>query len=225
MKKMLKMILGSGLGVILAIAMIPAATFANSTNSSEPIFNIEAELIKNDNDSVGTFSTNSTNGNADGEVKEVNRTSHEQNSDGSITESFEVKVSLPSGSSSNLITTMDSKGGSKTEAFATANLDITYYLRNNNEEIKIAGISGSWEPNSYIRVTNREVFLTDGSPLNMGNELRRYPSSNSFSYGTGWGWGYYYPGTDYSGAAGWSKATLKPSGMGGSHNLFLQVTL
>lgn len=220
MKKLLQKILC--LGLIMGVSIQPMTTFASSTkNTEEASVNIKPVL------------TDKQSGKAlDKAIKSVKETSSKKSSDGAITKSYEVVVTLQVDTTKTtvdtdgLITPMDATGGTITEADCKATLDITYYLRNYNTEIKITNISGGWQPQSaYIVVNNRVASVTDGGVPPFNKTLRNTPSSNSFYYNTGWDYSTFYPGSDYTGARGYTEADLSIPGMGGSYDLFLKVSI
>lgn len=210
MKKLLSTILCSVLTIGLIIQ--PSTAFASSidkTNSTS----IAMKPILTDNQSGETL---------DSAIKNIKKTYYQTRSDGAIIQSYEVDITLPINNS----TLRDVSGGTITEADCKATLDITYFLSNNNQDIQITNISGGWKPqSSLILVSNRVASVTDGALMPFNKVLRNNPTSNSFSYNTGWAKGTFYPGSEYSGARGYTEATLSIPGMGGSYNLFLPVAI
>ena len=207
MKNLLKSILT--LGLIFGFIISPTTTFASE---NERITLDKPTLINNETGEV-----------MEAAIKNIRRDSYQsRSSNGSITESYTVDVSIPIGD----IRTRDAAGGSITEADCTATLNITYYLRNSGEEINITNISGGWEPQSnYISISNKVASVTDGAIQPLNKVLRENPTSNSFSYDIDWGYVTFYLGSEYSGARGYTEATLSIPGMGGSYNLFLPVCI
>ncbi|WP_067842040.1 hypothetical protein [Amphibacillus sediminis] len=208
-KKFLK-ILPVLLGVIALFLIQPTQTLANSVEL-RPILEVNSLLTNNHTNQLEDATT----------ITEL--TTIKENEDGTITESYEVDVAIPQFH----FRPMDSVGGSKTEGYVKASLDITYFLRDKKSEIKITKFSGKWEPQqSYMKVSNRVASVNDGRGL-FSKTIRKRPTSNSFSYNTGWDYVTYVPhSTDlYTGPRGYTEATLKPEGMGGSYNLFLTVNV
>lgn len=156
-------------------------------------------------------------------IKNIHDARTSKNSDGSITKSYNVDVTIPANAE---IQTYDIGGGSISQASCTATLNITYFMNAAGDQIKITKISGEWIPESNLLIiSNRVVGVTDGRGVFIQKELTKYPTSNTFSYSTGWGYVNYIGSTEYTGARGYIEATLKINGMGGSYDLFLPVGL
>ena len=84
----------------------------------------------------------------------------------------------------------------KDEDALTARLSVTYYFRNNNSEIKITNVSGSWRGSiTPVETKDREVSVTDGNgAFLIGAKIHRWhPTSDTFSYNTGWDYVSYTP--------------------------------
>ena len=209
MKNLVKTILCLGLFIGLIVPNLP--TSANTEHNTTPYLFSSTPILTNEESGEIIESA----------IKDIKQTSRQARSDGSITESFEVEVVIPIDSKLR-----DVAGGTITEASCKTTLDITYYLRNNNQEIKITNISGGWYPTfSDVVVSEREAAVTDGGFPPFNKVLRQYPSKNTFSYDTGWGYMQYYPGSEYTGARGYTQATLTIPGMGGKYNLFMPVNI
>lgn len=211
MRKVLKSILCFGMAIGI-IGTVSKPVFASPIKNSTPTNkNFSATLIDNN---TGKKVNNA--------IKDIKHQSSEiSSSDGVITETYKVNVTIPTSS----ITTLDSSGGSKEEGGCEATLKISYNLSSNNEKIQITKISGGWNPSSLVVVSDREAAVTDGRIPPFNKILRKNPTSNSFNYSTGWGYVDFVPGTDYTGARGYTEATLSVPGMGGTHNLFLTVAI
>lgn len=87
----------------------------------------------------------------------------------------------------------------------TGYLKITYSLSSTPQypTIKITNVSGNWTWPSALDmdINEREVLAYDGLPFQRGDELVKYPSSNTFNYDTGWGYVQKYP-FDYQSFSG-----------------------
>lgn len=72
---------------------------------------------------------------------------------------------------------------------------MTYFLRNNNSDIKITNVSVGWLPqyaDAPITIQKESVFATNGTLYNPDN-LYQYPTTRTFSYNTGWDYVQIYP--------------------------------
>lgn len=200
-----------GLVFVIGFTLIhPSFSFASATNDLE-----KALIIVNP-----VLTSNDSNQELTDAIKKVEMTSYEENSDGSITEGYEVDVSIPTSE----FAPFDSAGGSKTEGLVKATLNITYTMRNSNQQIKISSISGGWtRENNQVVVSNREASVNDGRPI---PKIKRwYPTSNTFNYNTDWDFVNYYPGTDYTGVRGYTNARLTVSGMNSYYDLMVTVAV
>lgn len=155
-------------------------------------------------------------------IKNVKSLGLQSRSDGQITQSCEINISLPVKNPS----LRDAVSGSVEEADCKAILNITYSLNSTREKIKITNISGSWTPqNRFIVVSDRVASVTDGAFPFLNKTLTKYPDSNTFNYNTGWDYLTYYPRTEYTGARGYTEATLTIPSMGGNYNLFFPLSI
>lgn len=170
---------------------------------------------------------NKTGKKVDNAIKKVENLSSVKNFDGSITETYNVDVEIPvSKSDQGDIHINDTTGGSQTAASCQTTLNITYFMNGAGDQIKITNIKGGWTPQSSLLViSKREAAVTDGRGPFIEKTLRQYPTTNSFNYDTGWGYCAYVGGSQYTGARGYTQATLSISGMGGTYSLFCPVAI
>ncbi len=102
-----------------------------------------------------------------------------------ISESYTVDINIPIEDIGNKA--RDSSGSSSYEACVTSNLNIEY-SKNSKGQYKVTKISGSWIPDKYIMLQDREVYGYEGGTRFTSAGMKEYPISNDFSYYTGFGW-------------------------------------
>lgn len=140
--------------------------------------------------------------------------------DDSVVVGYDVFIPIENSNSSG-ITPMDSSGGSKTSGGVTATLNVDYSLRTNNnqQEIRLNKVYGSWTPSANMYyLSNRKVDAHSGSVW--GSSISRIPTSNSFTYNTGFGYNYY--ATGQASPRAWSSAKVHISGMTATHTINLE---
>ena len=159
---------------------------------------------------------------------EVVSASTQEIDENQYTSSYEIFVPIDDPS---IIQPFSSLEQNKNDNGIIATLKITYFLRNNGQEIKLTNISGSWKSSSTsisIETKDREVAITDGSGVGgVGSKtLRWYPSSNTFSYNTGWDYVAYMPHIieAMTGPRGFSEIYYRITGMGSTwQHLYFQL--
>lgn len=110
-------------------------------------------------------------------------------------------------------------GGNTTSGGVTAKLYVDYDISTDNKKVRLNKVYGSWAPSSSMYlVSNRKVDAHTGYMI--GKKISKTPTSNTFSYTTGWG--YNERGFDILAPRAWSSATVKVSGMGGSHTIAVE---
>lgn len=116
--------------------------------------------------------------------------------------------------------TRESQTTSKEEAYIKASLTVTYTLGSNNT-IKVTNVSGSWTGTiGGMTFKDRRVTCTDGG----FHGLKKFPIFDSFSYNTGWGF-VDKVSNAWSGPGATSQATGSISGMGGSYQILLYLSI
>lgn len=139
----------------------------------------------------------------------------------SIDKEYEVDFNIPG----SPFQVLDSSSGSKTEAGVRAYLRITY-TRNARGDINISNVSGGWSPTSSIYVvSSRQVVVRVGNFAGAVRSLSFNPASNSFNRSITWGFVPYYPNTAFSMTGANTFANIRVTGMGGSHEIALTVTI
>ena len=115
----------------------------------------------------------------------------------------------------NEITPRTSETAIKEDTAISATITLTYFLRNNGEDIKITNVSGQWSqvlPDTGIGIRNQEVFVSDGVPFSAAAIY--YPTAWSFDYDLPWDYVQFYPTTTYSGPYATSTCEYNITGMG-----------
>lgn len=122
---------------------------------------------------------------------------------------YEVFIPLPN---NNSIMPLDTDNSGTTTHGVTASLAVDYTVSSSGDEYKATRFYGSWIPtDSLYYLTYREAGLTAGGLVDL-DDIKIYPTSDSFSQNVNWGYLPKQPNGDYQQMA-YSVANVCVSGM------------
>lgn len=208
----------------LSIAMLfaMAVTFVIPVHAEEisrKSNDVQVTVIKIDDLNFEMSSYNRLELNSTGNKFKVISSTFSQNNDDENEKSFTAgyEIFIPLQNNENEISPMNIDGSSKDEAGVKAELYVDYDISANNEQVRVNRVYGSWKPGNMYYLTDRVVGCHSGINFYKPRRFEEKVYSNSFNFKLNWGyvdrtWG------DASPRA-WSEATVKVSGMGGSHRI------